>query len=136
MPVNNIEFECGLQSQQNCPQSLTLISQYEIICIQESKLGDADIISIPGYQIFTKNRTQLSRYRSGGIALLVKEEILPFINIIKMTVIFCFGFQFQNVSCQKMRTWSAPSHTSRREGQNTHTLIPISSFKTNLINLD
>ena len=74
---------CGLVSKLNCPEFLSFIKQYDIICIQESKLDDVDIVSIAGYQIFTNNRRAISRYRSGGITLIVKNELSPYIRMKK-----------------------------------------------------
>ena len=74
---------CGLVSKLNCPEFLSFIKQYDIICIQESKLDDVDTVSIAGYQIFTNNRRAISRYRSGGITLIVKNELSPYIRMKK-----------------------------------------------------
>ncbi|MEW8546895.1 MAG: reverse transcriptase family protein [Candidatus Thiodiazotropha sp.] len=59
------------------------MNQYDIIGIQESKLDDVDKVTINGYQVFSHNRKALSRYRSGGITLLVKNNIAPFVHIHK-----------------------------------------------------
>ena len=60
----------------------SLINQYDIIGLQETKTDDADsYIEIPGYKIFFHNRNSLSRYRSGSIILLVKNEISPFVRV-------------------------------------------------------
>ena len=60
-----------------------LVQQHDLICIQESRLDDLDSVSIPGYQFFVRNRTAISRFRSGGITLIVKDTILPYIHVIK-----------------------------------------------------
>ena len=62
---------------------MSFIDKYDIIGVQESKLDDVDKIQVPGYQVFSNNRKALSRYRSGGITLLVKLEWLPFITVHK-----------------------------------------------------
>ena len=72
---------CGLKSKLLCPDFVAFIETYDIIGIQESKLDDVDRINFEGYSVFTNNRKALSRYRSGGIALLVKNEWLPFISV-------------------------------------------------------
>ena len=66
------------------PEFLSFVAQYGIIGIQESKLDDVDRVNIPGYQVFANNRARISRYRSGGIAILVKNELYPFITIQKI----------------------------------------------------
>ena len=74
---------CGLKSKLLCPEFVDLLKQYEIIGIQESKLDDVDHIVVDGYQVFSHNRKVLSRYRSGGITLLIKNSIAPFVHIHK-----------------------------------------------------
>ena len=66
------------------PEFLSFVAQYDIIGIQESKLDDVDRVNIPLYQVFANNRARISRYRSGGIAILVKNELYPFITIQKV----------------------------------------------------
>ena len=73
---------CGLKPKLDCPEFISFISDYDIVGIQESKLDDLDIISINNYHVFTNNRKQISRHRSGGIALLVRENILPHVRVL------------------------------------------------------
>lgn len=73
---------CGLNSKLISPEFMSLINQYDIIGVQETKTDDTDtFIEIPGYKLFYHNRNCLSRYRSGGIALIVKENLLPYIKV-------------------------------------------------------
>ena len=73
---------CGLASKLLSPEFLSLIQQYDIIGLQETKTDDTDsYLEIPGYTIFFHNRACISRYRSGGIALLVKDNTLPYVKI-------------------------------------------------------
>lgn len=48
----------------------------DIIGVQGSKMDDIDndTIAIEGYQICNHNRKEYSRYRSDGIAIIVKKE--------------------------------------------------------------
>lgn len=57
------------------------IDNYDLICIQETKLDDVDSINLDGYTIFTHNRKKISRYRSGGIALLANHHMSHYIKI-------------------------------------------------------
>ena len=73
---------CGLNSKLKCPEFISFLNHYDIIGLQETKTDDTDThIEIPGYKIFFHNRSCLSRYRSGGIALIVKECLLPYVKI-------------------------------------------------------
>ena len=51
--------------------------------MQESKLDDVDRVQINGYSVFTNNRQRITRYRSGGIALIIRNDILTNIEILK-----------------------------------------------------
>ena len=77
---------CGLKSKLLCPDFISFIGKYDIIGVQESKLDDVDKIQVPGYQVFSNNRKALSRYRSGGITLLVKLQWLPYITVHKFDI--------------------------------------------------
>ena len=62
-----------------------LLQIYDIIALQESKTDDTDNIVLPGYVYVSNNRAKLSRYRSGGIVLLVKENISKYIKTEKVS---------------------------------------------------
>lgn len=72
---------CGLVSKLRCPEFSNLLNAYDIIGIQESKTDDADAVEIPGYTVFLHNRASISRFSSGGIGLIVRDEILPYVKI-------------------------------------------------------
>lgn len=72
---------CGLASKLRFPEFTDFIENYDIIGLQECKTDDADELLIPGYKLILNNRQHLARYRSGGIALLVKNIISDFIRI-------------------------------------------------------
>ena len=74
---------CGLKSKLQCPEFVSFVNKYDIIGIQESKLDDVDNLNVQGYQVFSNHRTAISRYRSGGITLMVKNELSPFITVCK-----------------------------------------------------
>lgn len=88
---------CGLLTKLHCPEFLSLINDYHLICLQESKLDDLDTISIPGYRNFSENRTSVSRYRSGGITVLVKDEIWPYVQIMKSESKLILWFSISNL---------------------------------------
>lgn len=63
------------------PEFLNFVHTFDILGIQESKTDDTDNICIPGYQIFYNNREKLPRRRSGGIVLLVKNDIAHYVKV-------------------------------------------------------
>ena len=74
---------CGLKSKLRCPEFTSLINDHDIVCVQESKLDDIDQIEITDYTVFTNNRKRITRYRSGGIALIIRNKLLPYIKVLQ-----------------------------------------------------
>jgi hypothetical protein len=74
---------CGVSAKLKCPDFLTWLNNYEIICLQETKTDDTDSICVPGYDVHLFNRQKITRYRSGGIAVFVKKEISKYITFDK-----------------------------------------------------
>ena len=73
----------GVVSRLHCPEFVTMIQNYDIIGLQETKTDITDNVYVPGYitHIFHRKKNDLSRYRSGGLALLIKEELNEFIKV-------------------------------------------------------
>jgi len=74
---------CGLVSKQNNPDFIDFISNYDIIGIQETKMDDLDHIQIKGYKCFDKNRKTVTKRKSGGVSILVKENLIPFVKLVE-----------------------------------------------------
>ena len=80
--VNILSFNvCGLVAKLRCPKFVHFISDYDIICLQESKTDLSDDICVNGYNVHMLHRQKLSRYRSGGIALLVRDNISRYVTV-------------------------------------------------------
>ena len=58
-----------------------MIDSYDIICYQETKLDDVDELEIDGYTVNCQNRKKVSRHRSDGMALTVKNSLLKFVKL-------------------------------------------------------
>ena len=83
-PINVLSINvCGLKSKLNIPEFTELINSYDIIGFQETKLDDVDEINIDGYTVICQNRKKISRYRSGGTAIAVKNSLLKFVKFDK-----------------------------------------------------
>ena len=87
---------CGLKKKLNTPEFVNLINSYDIVGIQETRLDDADNITIPGYTIVCQNRQNLSRYRSGGTAVIIRDTILPHVKFGKSDSKLIQFFTLQN----------------------------------------
>lgn len=74
---------CGLTTRQIYPEFSDLINQYDIIGLQETKLDLTNAAQfLDGYKLFFKHRKPISKVKSGGIAIAVKQNIQRYINII------------------------------------------------------
>jgi exonuclease III len=76
---------CGINKRLQYPGFLEFVDDFDVIGLQETKVDDSDNLQIPGYTVFTKNRAALSKVRSGGIALTVKDSILKHFTFVNST---------------------------------------------------
>ncbi|MEW8548531.1 MAG: reverse transcriptase family protein [Candidatus Thiodiazotropha sp.] len=58
-------------------------SSYDFLCFVETKLRDTDIISLPGFEFISQPRKQTVIRRSGGICILVNENISKNISLLE-----------------------------------------------------
>ena len=72
----------GLRSKLNFPSFLSFIQNYDVVVVTESKFSDTDSVNIDGYTPFYKNRSKFRR-KSGGILLLIKDWLVPWVHIIE-----------------------------------------------------
>ena len=72
---------CGLKRRLHYLEFQSLISKYDVFCVQEAKLDNVDVISMPNYTFLSQTRKQKFVRRSGGIGVFVKNELLPFVKI-------------------------------------------------------
>ena len=54
---------------------MTYFSKYDIICYQETKTDEFDILSLPGFTAISQPRKQKYYRKSGGLAVFVKNDI-------------------------------------------------------------
>ena len=74
---------CGLVSKLECPEFISEILKYDIICVEETKTDETNELSIPGFKHYVKHRQDLSRIKSGGIALYIKDDLSEHVHIIE-----------------------------------------------------
>lgn len=90
---------CGLTARQVYPEFRDFISQYDIVCFQETKLDDIDInkIDLYDFDILFKNRKIISKRRSGGISVAIKTKYFKYVRELKTE--------------SKLALWFVLSHT-------------------------
>ena len=54
---------------------MTYFSKYDIVCYQETKTDEFDILSLPGFTTISQPSKQKYYRKSGGLAVFVKDEI-------------------------------------------------------------
>lgn len=54
---------------------MDILSNYDILCVTETKLDQTDIISVPGYCFLSQHRKQKFVRKSGGIGVFYRERL-------------------------------------------------------------
>lgn len=79
-----LALNCGsILNRMHYPEFINLVQNHNFICLTETKTNDVDTIKIPGYIFKMKNRKQVTKYKSGGIAFGFKEELENFVHPIQ-----------------------------------------------------
>ena len=73
---------CGLRSKLLIPEFISYINQCDVVALSETKLDDLDEIVVPNFECVTKNRKQKTARKSGGIAVLIKNDILKHFSVV------------------------------------------------------
>ena len=73
---------CGLMSKMKYPEFCEMLVSNDIICLTETKMVDLDSFDFDGFTCFMKNRS-IYKTKSGGIALLVRNQILNMVKIVE-----------------------------------------------------
>ena len=73
---------CGLITKSKYPDFNSLIEPFDLFCITETKCDKYDIISSKNHVFLSKPRTQKFIRKSGGIGLLVKQNISKYVETI------------------------------------------------------
>ena len=73
---------CGIKTRLQYPEFRNLIQSYDIVCFVETKTDDIDIITLPGYKFVMKNWKKITKNRSGGIMVGIKDNLAKHIDIV------------------------------------------------------
>lgn len=72
---------CGVKNKLNNDKFVNLIHKHDIVRLTETKTDDIDKTQIHGFATSMKNRKKLTKTRSSGIMLVVKDDIVKYIKI-------------------------------------------------------
>lgn len=73
---------CGLRSKALFPEFSSFLNSYDIIGFQETKTDQLDDISLNDFDLYFKHRKDISKYKSGGIALACRKNLSQFVSFI------------------------------------------------------
>ena len=71
---------CGFKAKFLSHDFADFIKCYDVVCLCETKTDDADMLGVKdvmeknGFDIVFKNRSRISRYKSGGLLIAVKKK--------------------------------------------------------------
>ncbi len=82
---------CGLRSKLKSPDFEEYLHTKDILAIAETKLDRYDKIDLPGYKIYRSDRKN-ARRPSGGVAVLVRNEICKYVKFIETDLDFLLYF--------------------------------------------
>ena len=72
---------CGLKSKLQVKEFVSMLKNYDVICMCETRCDDADMNNVRdkmeelGFNIVFKNRYALSRFKSGGLIIALNREV-------------------------------------------------------------
>jgi exonuclease III len=92
---------CGISKRLQYPEFDEFVKRFDIIGLQETKVDDSDNLQLPGFTVFTKNRSTLSKVRSGGIALAVKDSISKHFTLVDNTCKYVMWFRISRYLLEK-----------------------------------
>ena len=74
---------CGLKRKVLYPEFSSLVNNYDMLSVCETKLDRYDLIELPGYVFFSQCRKQKYIRKSGGIGVFIKQSLFPHVSHIE-----------------------------------------------------
>ena len=72
---------CGIKRRLQYDEFRELITCHDILCFQETKTDDIDVLELENYEFVMKNRKKYGRVNSGGIVLAFRNYLKDHITI-------------------------------------------------------
>ena len=73
----------GLKGRLFYPEFIELINDYDVLCVCDTHLDNADLVDIENYTFFSKNRSQSYKRKSGGIGIYVKNTLVKYFSLVE-----------------------------------------------------
>jgi exonuclease III len=92
---------CGIHKRLQYPEFNEFVKRFDVIGSQETRVDDSDDLQLPGFTVSTKNRAALSKVRSGGIALGVKDAISKHFTLVNNACKYVMWFRISKTLFRK-----------------------------------
>ncbi len=89
---------CGLKNRCKYPDFVELIETFDILCIEETKLDEYDVINVPNYTFHSKPRKAKYKRKSGGIGFFVRNTISSNIELLESSSEYVFWLKLKLAS--------------------------------------
>ena len=73
---------CGLKHRLNYPEFEEIVTNFDILCVTETKLDHTDVNSVPGYNFLFQQRKQKFIRKSGGTGIFYRNRFEGKVKII------------------------------------------------------
>lgn len=88
---------CGLKSKSIVPEFQSLISNFDIVGFQETRLDRMNEEQfLPDFHLYFKSRHKSSRFKSGGLGLAVRKSISKYITVLENSSKLALWFKISN----------------------------------------
>ena len=72
---------CGLKTRSKFPDFVEAVKMFDILCVQETKLDQYDLVSVPDYSFLSKPRQEKYKRKSGGLGFFVNNNLKKMFNL-------------------------------------------------------
>ena len=86
---------CGFKRKIKVPEFCSLIENFDIFCVNETKLDPIDIINVEGYNFLSQCRKQTYRRKSGGLGVFVKQSLGPYVLLVESDSDYIMWFKLE-----------------------------------------
>lgn len=89
---------CGFRKKLQYFDFVIFVCKYDILCLIEMKIDNIDVINILGFVVYMKNRFDIVKVKFGGIILVIRENLVKYIEVLIFECEYVFWFKlFRNL---------------------------------------
>ena len=102
---------CGLRRRILYPDFGELISHYDIFSVSETKLGDLDLIILPGYSFISRVRKQSYLRKTRGIGVFVRNCLFKHVPLVESDSDYILWFKLNKYVFKTEKTYTLVLYT-------------------------